>query len=223
MSKSADGTGISVVIVDDHGVVREGVRAYLDTQEDIVVVGEAADGETAIAMCDEHAPDVALVDLVMPGLDGVETTRRIKAASPRTNVIILTSFEEDSQAVPAIQAGAISYLLKDVSGAALADAVRKAARSEAVLHPRVASRLVDALRNRTARQDPFATLSQREREVLNLLAQGLANHVIAARLTIGEKTVKSHVSNILGKLHVADRTQAAVYAWRRGLVRDDAK
>jgi two-component system, NarL family, response regulator LiaR len=215
-------TAVSVVIVDDHGVVRQGVRAYLDTQSDVVVVGEAPDGEAGVALCAEHAPDVALVDLVMPGLDGVATTRGIKAASPRTQVIILTSFDEDSQALPAIEAGAISYLLKDVSGEALAEAVRKAAAGEPVLHPRVASRLVDALRNRPPRsQDALATLSQREREVLNLLAQGLSNSVIAEQLAIGEKTVKSHVSNILGKLHVADRTQAAVYAWRRGVVRDE--
>ena len=166
--------------------------------------------------------DVALVDLVMPGMDGVATTRAIKDASPRTQVIILTSFDEDSQALPAIEAGAISYLLKDVSGDELADAVRKAAHGEAVLHARVAGRLVDALRNRPPRsQDVLATLSQREREVLNLVAQGMSNQLIAEKLEIGEKTVKSHVSNILGKLHVADRTQAAVFAWRRGLVRDE--
>ena len=212
----------SVVIIDDHGVVRQGVRAYLDTQSDIFVVGEAADGEAGVALCAEHAPDVALVDLVMPGMDGVATTRAIKDASPRTQVIILTSFDEDSQALPAIEAGAISYLLKDVSGDELADAVRKAAHGEAVLHARVAGRLVDALRNRPPRsQDVLATLSQREREVLNLVAQGMSNQLIAEKLEIGEKTVKSHVSNILGKLHVADRTQAAVFAWRRGLVRDE--
>jgi two-component system, NarL family, response regulator LiaR len=215
-------TAVSVVIVDDHGVVRQGVRAYLDTQPDIAVLGDAADGAAGVALCTEYAPDVALVDLVMPGLDGVATTRAIKAASPRTQVIILTSYDEDSQALPAIEAGAISYLLKDVTGEALAAAVRKAAAGEPVLHPRIASRLVDALRNRPPRsQDALATLSQREREVLHLLAQGLSNQAIAEQLAIGEKTVKSHVSNILGKLHVADRTQAAVYAWRRGVVRDE--
>jgi two-component system, NarL family, response regulator LiaR len=212
---------ISVVMVDDHGVVRQGIRAYLETQPDLNIVGEAADGEAGTTLCAEQAPDVALVDLVMPGVDGVETTRRIKGVSPRTQVIILTSFDDDDQALPAIQAGAISYLLKDVSGEGLADAVRKAARGEAVLHPRVAGRLMDALRNRPTRApEALDTLSQREREVLGLIAQGMSNADIAARLTIGEKTVKSHVSNILGKLHVADRTQAAVFAWRRGIVRD---
>lgn len=210
---------ISVLIVDDHGVVREGLRAYLDTQEDISVVGDAPDGAKAVQQCAEMAPDVALVDLVMPGLDGIETTRRIKAASPRTQIVILTSVDDDSKVLPAIQAGAISYLLKDVSGDALAEAVRKAARGEAVLHPRVATRLLTALRA-PAEQDALTQLSAREREVLNLLAQGLSNHKIAERLDIGEKTVKSHVSNILGKLHLADRTQAAVYAWKRGVVKE---
>jgi NarL family two-component system response regulator LiaR len=169
---------ISVLIVDDHGVVREGLKAYLDTQEDIAVVGDAPDGAKAVQQCAEMAPDVALVDLVMPGLDGIETTRRIKAASPRTQIVILTSVDDDSKVLPAIQAGAISYLLKDVSGDALADAVRKAARGEAVLHPRVATRLLTALRT-PAEQDALTQLSAREREVLNLLAQGLSNSKIA--------------------------------------------
>jgi NarL family two-component system response regulator LiaR len=210
---------ITVLIVDDHGVVRQGLRAYLDTQEDISVVGDAPDGAKGVAQSAELAPDVALVDLVMPGMDGIETTRRIKAASPRTQIVILTSVDDDSHVLPAIQAGAISYLLKDVSGEALAEAVRKAARGEAVLHPRVATRLLTALRA-PAETDALTQLSAREREVLQLLAQGHSNQKIAELLDIGEKTVKSHVSNILGKLHLADRTQAAVYAWRRGVVKE---
>jgi NarL family two-component system response regulator LiaR len=213
---------ISVLIVDDHGMVRQGIRTYLQTQRDIGVVGEAADGEHATQLCAEYAPDVALVDLMMPGIGGVATTRQIKLASPRTQVVILTSYEDDNLALSAIQAGAISFLLKDVSGEALADAVRKAARGEAVLHPKVARRLVESLHTRQRReQDPVGSLSQREHEVLVLIAEGLSNAEIAARLTIGEKTVKSHVSNILGKLHVEDRTQAAVFAWRRGLMREE--
>jgi NarL family two-component system response regulator LiaR len=213
---------ISVLIVDDHGMVRQGVRTFLQTQRDIVVVGEAADGERATQLSAEHAPDVALVDLMMPGIGGVETTRRLKQVSPRTQVVILTSYEDDTLALNAIQAGAISFLLKDVSGEALADAVRKAARGEAVLHPKVARHLVESLHTRQRReQDPVSSLSQREHEVLVLIAEGLPNAEIAARLSIGEKTVKSHVSNILGKLHVEDRTQAAVFAWRRGLMRDE--
>ncbi len=212
---------VTVVVVDDHGVVREGIRAFLATQDDLAVVGEAASGEDASALCAEHAPDVALVDLLMPGIDGVETTRRIKDASPRTQVVILTSTVDGALAVPALRAGATSYLLKDATPAALADAVRRAARGEAVLHPSVAAGLVATLRGAAAGTAPAldARLSPRERDVLALVAEGASNGEIAARLAIGEKTVKSHVSNILGKLQLADRTQAAVYAWRSGFVR----
>ena len=213
---------ITVLIVDDHKVVRQGVRAFMDTQPDISVVGEAGIGEEAITLAAEHAPDVVIVDLVMPGMDGVEVTRRVKQASPRTQVIVLTSYHQDEHIFPAIRAGALSYLLKDVGPAELADAVRKAADGEAVLHPRVAARVVQELHG--ARQDipnPFTELSDREFEVLRLIADGLNNAEIAETLVISEKTVKSHVSNILNKLHLADRTQAAVYAWREGVVRRD--
>jgi NarL family two-component system response regulator LiaR len=211
---------ITVLIVDDHKVVRQGVRAFMDTQPDIIVVGEAGSGEEAIQIAAEHAPDVVIVDLVMPGMDGVEVTRRLKQASPRTQVIVLTSYHQDEHIFPAIRAGALSYLLKDVGPIELADAVRKAANGEAVLHPRVAARVVQELHG--ARQDtpnPFTELSDRELEVLRLIADGQSNADIAEKLVISEKTVKSHVSNILNKLHLADRTQAAVYAWREGVVR----
>ena len=211
---------IRVVIVDDHGVVRQGVRAFLSTQRDIDVVAEAVDGATAVAACAEHAPDVALVDLKLPDIDGVETTRRIKHASPRTQVVILTSLDDDRFVLPAMQAGALSYLLKDAAPDALAEAVRKAARGEVVLHPRVAGQLLEAVRQPQRDSDALAPLSQREREVLMLLAEGMSNAAIAERLAIGDKTVKSHVSNVLAKLQLADRTQAAVYAWRRGLMRE---
>ncbi len=216
---------ITVLIVDDHAVVRQGIRAFLETQDDIQVVAEAASGEEALACAARHAPDVVLMDLVMPGMDGVQATREIKRISPRSQVIVLTSYHDDEHIFPAIRAGALSYLLKDVAPADLLDAVRRAARGEAVLHPRVAARLMQELRaeERRAPADPkppaFADLTEREIEVLRLIAEGLSNAEIAARLVISERTVKSHVSNILSKLHLADRTQAAVYAWKKGLMK----
>jgi NarL family two-component system response regulator LiaR len=211
---------ITVLIVDDHKVVREGVRAFLETQPDITVVGEAESGEAAVDLVAEHAPDVVLMDLVMPGLDGVDATRLVKQASPRTRVIVLTSYHQDEHIFPAIRAGALSYLLKDVGPDELADAVRKAAAGDAVLHPRVAARVVQELHGaRPDEPNPFTELSERELDVLRVIADGLSNAEIAERLVISEKTVKSHVSNILSKLHLADRTQAAVYAWREGVVR----
>jgi NarL family two-component system response regulator LiaR len=210
---------ISLLIVDDHQLVRWGVHTFLATQPDITVVGEAASGEEALRLAAEHAPDVALVDLVMPGMDGVGVTRRLKELSPRTQVIVLTSYHEDEHIFPALKAGALSYLLKDVSTRELADAVRKASMGEAVMHPRVAARVVQELRAQP-RENPAVVpiLSERELEVLRLIAEGISNAEIAERLVISENTVKSHVGNILGKLHLADRTQAAVYAWRQGIV-----
>ncbi|MGH8171553.1 MAG: response regulator [Rhodanobacteraceae bacterium] len=208
---------IRVVIADDHILVRQGIRAFLETHADLSIVGEAEDAEGAVRVCAAEKPDVALVDLVMPG-GGSEATRSIRAASPTTQVVLLTSFEDAQQIVAAVQAGALSCLLKDVDADALADALRKAASGEAVLHPRVAARLMDALRRGPAPgSEVLESLSQREREVLALIAEGLSNQLIAERLGIGEKTVKTHVSNVLGKLNVSDRTQAAVYAWKSGL------
>ncbi|HKV86325.1 MAG TPA: response regulator transcription factor [Ktedonobacterales bacterium] len=212
---------ITVMMVDDHAIVRQGVRAFLETQPDLVVAGEAGSGQEAVHLAGELAPDVVLMDLIMPGMDGVETTRLLKQVSPRSQVIVLTSYHEDEHIFPAIRAGALSYLLKDVAPPELADAIRKAARGEAVLHPRVAARVVQELHG--AKRDtfnPFTELSERELEVLKLIAGGASNEEIAGKLIISEKTVKSHVSNILSKLHVADRTQAAVYAWREGVVRN---
>jgi NarL family two-component system response regulator LiaR len=213
---------ITVLLVDDHKMVRQGVRAFLQTQSDIEVVGEADSGETAVTLAAEHAPDVVLMDLVMPGMDGVTATRQVKAQSPRTQIIMLTSYHQDEHIFPAIRAGALSYLLKDIEPAALADAVRQAAQGEAVLHPRVAARVVQELHgSRQESVNVFTELSDRELEVLRLIADGANNSNIAEQLVISEKTVKSHVSNILGKLHLADRTQAAVLAWREGVVRRD--
>ena len=213
---------ITVLLVDDHAMVRQGVRAFLETQDDIAVVAEAGSGEEAVRLATEHAPDVALVDLIMPGMDGVEATRRLTARSPRTNVVVLTSYHDDEHVFPAIRAGALSYILKEVGPDELADAVRKAAVGEAVLHPQVAARVVRELHG-ARRDEPnaFHDLSERELEVLKLIAEGLSNAEISNRLFISEKTTKSHVSNILSKLHLADRTQAAVYAWREGVVRRD--
>lgn len=213
---------ITVLLVDDHEVVRQGVRAFLQTQPDIEVIGEADSGETAVTLVTDLAPDVVLMDLIMPGIDGVQATRQIKQISPRSQIIVLTSYHQDEHIFPAIRAGALSYLLKDVAPEALATAVRKAAKGEAILHPRVAARVVQELHG--ARQDApnvFTELSDREMEVLRQIAAGKSNREIAEELVISEKTVKSHVSNILSKLHLDDRTQAAVYAWREGVVRRD--
>ncbi|HEX8237140.1 MAG TPA: response regulator transcription factor [Abditibacteriaceae bacterium] len=208
--------------MDDHTVVRQGVRAFLETQSDIIVVSEAASGAEAIGLCAEHTPDVVLMDLIMPGMNGVEATRQIKQISPQTQVIILTSFLDDEHILPALRSGALSYLLKDVSADELSIAIRKAARREAVLHPQVTGLMVQALHNSSpAPANPLADLSEREVEVLRLIANGLANADIAERLVISEKTVKSHVSNILSKLSLIDRTQVAVYAWRTGIMQPD--
>ncbi len=212
---------ITLLIIDDHQLVRWGVRTFLATQPDIQIAGEAASGEEALRLAADLVPDVALVDLVMPGMGGIEVTRGLKQISPRTQVIVLTSYHEDEHIFPAIRAGALSYLLKDIGTNELAEAVRRAARGEAVMHPHVAARLVRELQSPAP---PSATLpmelSEREREVLRLIAEGCSNAGIAERLVISENTVKSHVSNILSKLHLADRTQAAVFAWREGMMRD---
>ena len=213
---------ISVLLVDDHSVVRQGVRAFLVTQPDLTVVGEAVSGEEAVRLAEQTVPDVILMDLIMPNMDGVEATRRVKLVSPRSQIVVLTSYHEDEHIFPALKAGALSYILKDVSAMELADAVRKAAAGEAVLHPRVAARVIKELQGRREEVlNPFTELSERELEVLKLIADGMPNAEIAAKLVLSEKTVKGHVSNILSKLQLADRTQAAVYAWRQGVVRKE--
>ena len=210
-------TPISLVIADDHVLVRQGIRAFLDTHADLAIVGEAEDAVSAAQVCAQMKPQVALVDLVMPG-GGIAATRDIRAASPATQVVLLTSFDDSRQILAAIQAGALSCLLKDIDADGLADAIRKTARGEAVLHPRVAGYLLDAIRRgATPGEEPLATLSEREREVLEVMAEGMSNQLIGEKLNISEKTVKTHVSNILAKLGVADRTQAAVYAWKSGM------
>jgi NarL family two-component system response regulator LiaR len=216
------GDPITVLLVDDHNVVRQGLRAYLDALPNFVVVGEAESGEAAVRLAVEHIPDVVLMDLVMPGMDGVEATRQVKTVSPRTQIVVLTSYHQDEHIFPALKAGAISYILKDVKMNELARAVRRAARGEATLHPRVAARVIQEVHGANhAAVNPFTELTDREMEVLKLIANGLSNSRIAEQLIISENTVKGHVSNILSKLHLADRTQAAVYAWREGIVRRD--
>ena len=213
---------ISVLLVDDHAMVRSGVKAFLVTQPDLSVVAESGSGEEAIRLAAQLIPDVILMDLIMPDMDGVETTRRVKQVSPRSQVVVLTSYHEDEHIFPALKAGALSYILKDVSAEELAYVVRKAAVGEAILHPRVAARVIKELQGK--REDslnPFTGLSERELEVLKLIADGMSNAEMAAKLVLSEKTIKGHVSNILSKLHLVDRTQAAVYAWRQGVVRKE--
>jgi NarL family two-component system response regulator LiaR len=213
----------TVIIVDDHEVVRKGIRAYLDTVPEFKVVGEAASGEEALGLVTEYIPDIVLMDLIMPGgLDGVETTRKVRSISPRTQVVVLTSYHEDAHIFPALKAGAISYILKDMRMDKLIEALRRAAHGEVTLHPKVAARVLQNMREGEG-EDPqlFTDLTDRELEVLRLIANGLSNSQIATQLVISENTVKGHVSNILSKLHFSDRTQAAVYAWQRGIVQRD--
>jgi two-component system, NarL family, response regulator LiaR len=205
---------IRVLVADDHAVVRQGLRTLLELQEDVEVVAEAADGEEAVARARDAQPDVALVDLVMPGLDGVAVIGRLCEVSPGTRSIVLTSFLDEDSLLPAIRAGAAGYLLKDVEPAELVRAIRAAHAGEALLSPAVTARLLE----RVARAEPEPLpLTDREREVLVLVARGLSNKAIARELGLAEKTAKNHVSNILAKLGVADRTQAALYAVRAGL------
>jgi NarL family two-component system response regulator LiaR len=208
---------IGVLVVDDHAVVREGLRSFLDLQEGIDVVGEAADGEEALRRAEELRPDVILMDLVMPKLDGVGAMRELRRRLPESRVIVLTSFADDDRLLPAIQAGAAGYLLKDAQPQELARAVRAANDGEALLDPVVAARLVDAIA-RTPDEEPAERLTPRERQVLELIGHGLPNKLIARELEVSEKTVKNHVSHVLAKLGVSDRTQAALYAARTGLL-----
>lgn len=211
---------ISVLIVDDHAMVREGIAGFLKTQPDIEIVGQADSGAAALALVEQHAPDVVLMDLVIPGMDGVTITEHLKQISPRSQVVILTSFHTDEHIFPAIQAGALSYVLKDIGPLELVETIRAAARGDATLHPDVARRLMQQVRQAQTSDTPAQVgLTEREHEILLLIAQGLSNADIAEQLVISHTTVKGHVSNILSKLDVADRTQAAIYAWRLGLIK----
>jgi len=211
---------ISVLIVDDHQVVRQGLRTFLELQPDIIVVGEAGDGQAGVEMVRQLRPDVVLMDLVMPRLDGIAATRQVKALGSGAKVIALTSFTEDDKVFPAIQAGASSYLLKDVSPDELVEAIRAAHRGEARLHPNIARKLMEQVVQQagSSRSGLPEELTERELDVVRLVAQGRSNHEISAALVISEKTVKTHISNILGKLQLEDRTQLAIYAIKHGLV-----
>ena len=206
---------ITVLIADDHPIVRQGMEMLLEVQEDIEVVGVVEDGAAAVELAAEMKPQVALLDLNMPAMDGIEATRAILAISPQTQVVILTSHHEDAMVFPAIKAGALSYLLKSSSPDEVTAAIRAAAKGEARLHPRVARRLMDEVAGSRVSPD---SLTSRELEVLREIARGNDNKTIAARLVLSEKTVKTHVSNILSKLHLNDRTQAAIYALKAGVV-----
>ena len=233
---------IKVLIVDDHAVVRQGLRTFLELHGDpspagassddvsalpIEVVGEAANGAQAVDLAGRFQPDVVLLDLVMPGMDGIQATPRITETSPCSRVIILTSFGEEDKVIPAVRAGAQGYLLKDIPPDELVKAVRAAYLGQVQLHPDVARKLMSAV---AAKEEPPAggphqaavdELTGRELEVLGLIARGFNNREIAEKMVISEKTVKTHVSSILGKLHLEDRTQAAIYALRHGLAADE--
>jgi two-component system, NarL family, response regulator LiaR len=206
---------IRVLIVDDHEVVRQGLRAFLELQDGIEVAGEAEDGGAAVTVAEREAPDVVLMDLVMPGTDGVTAMRALRERLPRTRVIVLTSFLDDDRLLPALRAGADGYLLKNARPAEIARAVRAAHAGEVLVDPAVAARLVERL---AADEDPLERLTPRERQVLELIGRGFPNKVIARELDVAEKTVKTHVGHVLAKLGVTDRTQAAVIAVRAGLV-----
>jgi two-component system, NarL family, response regulator LiaR len=231
MNAGAEGQTVKVLIADDHQIVRQGLRTFLELHDDIEVVGEAGDGAEAVRMTAERSPDVVLMDLVMPRLDGIQATRRIMELGVRTHVIVLTSFAEDDQVVPALQAGASSYLLKDVSPDDLVDAIRAAYRDEPRLHPDVAHKLMETMRapaghgidapgpdrNKTG-PPALSELTCRELEVIQSVVRGLSNREIAGELSISEKTVKVHIGHILAKLDLKDRTQLAVFAIRHDLV-----
>jgi DNA-binding NarL/FixJ family response regulator len=213
----SDESEIRVLLVDDHAVVREGLRTYLDLEDRLAIIGEAANGREAVDKVRALRPDVVLMDLLMPEMDGITATKAIKEVAPEVKIIVLTSFQDDEHIMPAIEAGATGYLLKDVSAPELVKAIEGAFQGQAQLHPEVARKLMEQVRQPRRRQDPAEDLTPRERDVLTLIASGMSNKEIARELVMTERTVKGHVSNILGKLGLQDRTQAALYAVRHGL------
>ncbi|WP_217592916.1 response regulator transcription factor [Cohnella sp. GbtcB17] len=209
---------IKVLLVDDHEMVRIGLAAVLGTEEGIEVVGEAGNGQEGLRLAKAYDPDVVLMDLVMEGMDGIETTRRLLEQQPECRVIVLTSFLDDEKMYPVIEAGAFSYLLKTSRASEIADAIRAAARGQSVLESQVASKMMNRFRRPAqVEAQPHEELTDREMEVLQLIAQGKSNQEIADELFIGIKTVKYHLTNMFSKLGVEDRTQAAIYAHRNGL------
>ena len=212
---------IRILIVDDHTIVRKGIRALLTESGGFEIVAEAADGQEAILRAEETQPDVILMDLLMPGMDGIEATRRITGGQPGTRILVLTSFAADNRLFPAIKAGALGYLLKDSSPEELVRAIRQVHRGEPALHPTIARKLLQEVAHPAELQPAPEALTVRELAVLRLIAQGLSNQEIADTLAIIEPTVRTHVSRILGKLHLASRTQAALYAVQEGLTSAD--
>jgi len=207
---------IRLALVDDHHVVRRGLSSYLEAFLDITIIGEASSGEEALANVEIWLPDVVLMDLLMPGgMDGIETTRRIRSISPHTQVVVLTAYTDDARVVGALRAGAIGYVRKEASPDVLLAAVRAAARGQSVLDPAIARSVLRDLVCNTRGEDTF---TEREMDVLHLLAHGRTNREIARELVVGEETVKTHVGNILAKLHLAHRTQAVIYALKQGLI-----
>lgn len=209
---------IRVLIVDDHTIVRKGIRALLAEIEGIEVVGEADNGQEAVAQAETLHPDVILMDLAMPKMDGIEATRQIKASQPESRILVMTSFAADDKVFPAIKAGALGYLLKESAPEDLVQAIRQIHRGESSLHPTIARKVLQEITHPADRPRTPDPLTEREAEVLRLVAQGLSNQDIARRLNISDPTVRTHVSNILSKLHLATRIQAALYALREGLV-----
>jgi NarL family two-component system response regulator LiaR len=214
---------IRVLIVDDHTIVRKGIRALLAEIEGIEVVGEADNGQEAIAQADTLHPDVILMDLAMPKMDGIEATRQIKASQPESRILVMTSFAADDKVFPAIKAGALGYLLKESAPEDLVQAIRQIHRGESSLHPTIARKVLQEITHPPDHPPTPNPLTEREAEVLRLVAQGLSNQDIAKKLNISDPTVRTHVSNIMSKLHLATRIQAALYALREGLVSLDAE
>ena len=213
---------LRILICDDHAVVREGLRALIATEADMEVVGEANDGEKAVAAYRALHPDVTLLDMVMPRMDGLEAIRVIKGEYPQARILVLTSFAEDDMVFPAIKSGALGYLLKDSSPDELIRAIRDVSRGEASLHPSIARRLIMELSQPSTLPPTPEPLTEREVEVLKLVAKGYSNEEIADALVVSERTARGHVSSILSKLHLANRTQAALYALREGLASLDS-
>lgn len=212
---------ISILLADDHALVREGTRQLLEREADLQVVAEAGDGEEAVRLAEAHRPDVALVDIAMPGLNGIEATREIKAISPTTAILILTAYDDDQYVFALLEAGAAGYLLKNVKGRDLVQAVRAVHEGESVLHPAIARKVIDRAVKAPAGSDHDQgpdSLSDRELDVLRLAAQGLSNRDIASELHLSSRTVQAHLSTIFAKMRVGSRTQAVVQALRRGLL-----
>jgi len=212
-------TKATVLLVDDHAIVRQGMASLLEMTNEFAVIGQAGDGLCAIDVAAKLLPDIVLLDLLMPGISGTQTIRTLREVSPRSQIAVLTSADEEELAFASIEAGAHSFLIKAMSGDQILDALRRIHYGESVIHPSVAQRLVQQVRNvRKPSPNPFGSLTDRELDVLKALAEGASNLRIAKMLNIGESTVKTHIGNVLSKLYLADRTEAVAYAWREGLL-----